>query len=124
MASLFPTLNYSSQSNYLPLRASAVKLRTRHRVFGSTRVDVEHNTLISSLVKAGTNGTSGAVRAITTDNKVEALGVGLGAVLLGSRVEGDDLVTEDVVAGGNGGGDGDGGREVVLDEVVRGPGVG
>lgn len=123
--SIIPTANPKLQlPGHLPLRASAVKLRTRERVRGRVRVDVKDNALVVSLVEVGTNGTRGAVRAVTTDNKVKALGVALGAVLLASGVEGDDLVAEHVVAGGNGGGDCDGRCEVVLDELVRGPGIG
>jgi hypothetical protein len=39
-------------------------------------------------------------------------------------VQGDDLVAEDVVARGDGGGDCHGGGEAVLDELVGDPGVG
>jgi len=48
-------------------------------------------------------------------------GVVLGAVGIASRVEGDDLVAENVLAGSNGARDGDGPGEVVVDELGGSP---
>jgi hypothetical protein len=79
------------------------------------------------------NGTSYLVQASARDAaawlsssralnlEVDALGVGLGAVGLTSSVQSDDLVTDNVVARGDVG-EGQVPGEVVLDEVVGGPG--
>lgn len=63
------------------------------------------------------------VGAAARDLDVDALGVVLGAVLVVGRVQGNDLVAQDVVAGGDAAGDGDGPAVVVGDEVVRRPGA-
>ena len=78
-----------------------------------TTVDVVLDTLIGSLVKGGASNAVSAVGAgvggaRSGDLNVDTLGVGLGAVLLASGVEGDDLVAEDVVARGERLGDGEG----------------
>ena len=78
-----------------------------------TTVDVVLDALISSLVESGAGNAvstvgAGVGGARASDLNVDTLGVGLGAVLLGSGVEGDDLVAEDVVACGERLGDGEG----------------
>lgn len=103
---------------------TAEELRTRHRVGSGTRVDVEHDTLVSGGVEVGTKSSARASRAVTADDKVEALRVALSSVLLAGGVQGDELVAEDVVAGSDGSRDGHGGRVGVLDHVVGDPGVG
>jgi hypothetical protein len=78
-----------------------------------TTVDVVLDASIGGLVEGGTGNAVSAVGAgvggaRAGDLNVDALGVGLGAVLLAGGVEGDDLVAEDVVAGGERLGDGEG----------------
>lgn len=78
-----------------------------------TTVDVVLDTGISSLVEGGTSNavstvSAGVGGARAGDLNVDALGVGLGAVLLAGGVESDDLVAEDVVAGCERLGDGEG----------------
>ena len=89
-------------------------LRTGDGVAGDvTTVDVVLDAGISGLVKGSA---SNAVSAVGTgvggaragDLNVDALGVGLGAVLLAGGVESDDLVAEDVVARSERLGDGEG----------------
>lgn len=69
-----------------------------------TTVDVVLDASVSSLVKGSSSNAvstvgAGVGGAGAGDLNVDALGVGLGAVLLAGGVEGDDLVAEDVVAG-------------------------
>jgi len=83
-----------------------------------TTVDVVLDALIGGLIKGGASHAVGAVGAgvggaRAGDLDVDTLGVGLGAVLLAGGVEGDDLVTEDVVASGERVGDGEGPRVVI-----------
>jgi hypothetical protein len=106
-------------------RATGHQLGTGDGVAGGVAVEVELDTGIVSLVEAGTSNTSGLVGAGRLNLEVEALGVVLGTVLLASGVESDDLVTEDVVTGLDGGRDGNlpgvaSGNEVVGGEVATG----
>lgn len=87
-------------------------------------VDVEQDALVVSLVQLSALDTGGLLRAGASDLEVEALGVGLGTVLLASGVESDDLVTENVGAGGNVLGDLDQPAVAVLQELVIGVGTG
>lgn len=94
-------------------------LGARNGVAGDVAtVDVVLDALVSSLVKGGAGNAVSAVGAgvggaRAGDFNVDTLGVGLGAVLLASGVEGDDLVAEDVVASGERLGNGEGPRVVV-----------
>ena len=92
-------------------------------------VDVVLDALVGGGVEGSTSDTVGAAAARVggagaRDLDVDALGVGLGAVLLPGRVQGDDLVAQDVVARGERLGDVDGPLVAVGDELVRGPLVG
>lgn len=99
----------------------AVQSRSRNRVAGSTAVDVKENTLVVGSVQASTSRAGGGGGTAASDLEVDALGVELGAVGLASAVEGNDLVTENVVAGGDVAGDGDIPLEAVADELVGSP---
>lgn len=87
-------------------------------------VDVEDNALVTLGVERSTGGTVGELSAGAGNLEVEALGVVLGTVRVLGRVEGDDFVADDVVAGLEGGGDGDVPAEAVVNQLVRGPGTG
>jgi hypothetical protein len=84
-------------------------------------VQVEEDAGVSGGVQRGAADTGGSGRAAASDLEVDALGIGLGAVGVASRVQGEDLVAEDVVAGGQVAGDVDGPGVAVADQVVRGP---
>lgn len=77
-------------------------------VRGEVLVEVEEDTGVLRGVEGSSGDTAGGGRAGASDLKVDALGVELGTVGLASGVEGDDLVTENVVARGEALGDGDG----------------
>lgn len=80
------------------------------------------DTRVGLLVESrGLGGAGGLFRAATGDYEVDALGVKLGTAHVFSRVEGDDLVAEGVVARGNVTVDGDVGLEAIVVEGVRGP---
>lgn len=102
-------------------RLRAPQSRAGHGVLAELLVQAEKDTGVLSSVKAGGRDTTGDGRAAASDLEVDALGVGLGAVGVASGVKGDDLVTEDVAARGEVGGNGEVPREAVGDEVVGGP---
>lgn len=89
-----------------------------------TAVDVVLDTGVGGSVQGGTDNTLRGVGATASDGNVQALGVVLGTVLGTSTVESDGLVAEDVVAGGEGGRDGDGPGVVVGNHLVGSPAVG
>ena len=86
-----------------------------------TRVDVDLDTRVCGGVELVGSHTSGVLSTGTSNLKVDALGVVLGTVLLTSRVEGDDLVAENVLSRSNGAGDSDRPGEVVVDELGSSP---
>jgi hypothetical protein len=90
-------------------------------VAGEGGVEVEENAGVAGAVEGGGGRTAGARAAAAGDLNVNTLRVELRAIGVVGRVEGDDLVTENVLAGGNGRGDGDGPRVSVGDEVVGSP---
>lgn len=92
-------------------------------VVGVGGPDVEDDTgLVGGQELGASNaGEGGGARA--SDLKIDTLGVRLGAVGLAGGVQGQDLVAEDVVAGGDIGGDADGPLVVVLHQDVGGVGV-
>lgn len=104
----------SASDGPLDLGGSRPDLGARDGVAGDvTTVDVVLDARVGGSVKGSAGDTLGAVGAgvggsRAGDLNVDALGVGLGAVLLASGVEGNDLVTENVVAWGEGLGDADG----------------
>ncbi|GJC98596.1 hypothetical protein ColKHC_07422 [Colletotrichum higginsianum] len=83
--------------------------------------DGDEDTGVGRGVEGSTLGTGGELRAGAGNLDVEALGVVLGAVLLAGGVESNDLVAPDVLAGLQGGGDGDLPGEVLGDELVGSP---
>lgn len=103
---------------------AAVGSRAGDGVSGQGGVDVDEDAILSGSVELGTLDTGGSGSTGTGDLEVEALGVVLGAILLLSAVESDELVTEDVVAGGDGGRDLDHPAVVVVDQLVSTPGAG
>ena len=84
-------------------------------------MSVEEDTVVLGSVESRSESSLGAGSSGTGDLDVDALGVVLGAVLLAGRVETDDLVAQDVVAVGDGLGDGGRPAVVVADQVVGGP---
>lgn len=90
-------------------------------VVGEGGVQVEEDTGVGLGVESGTEGSVGQVGAGAGDLEVDTHGVVLGTVRVLGAVEGDDLVTQDVVASLEGGGDGNVVGVVVGDQVVRGP---
>lgn len=103
----------------------AVELGTRDdvgRVVAA--VDVEQDALVLGRVQLGADGALGVVGAAARDLDVHALRVVLGAALGPSAVQRDGLVSEDVLARGERGGNGDAPRVVVGDHLVGCPVVG
>lgn len=90
-------------------------------VGGEVGVEVEEDTGVGLGVESGTEGSVGQVGAGAGDLEVDTHGVVLGTVRVLGAVEGDDLVTQDVVASLEGGGDGNVIGVVVGDQGVRGP---
>lgn len=104
---------------------SAVESRAGDLVAGVVAaVDVVLDTGVGGGVQGGTDNALRGVGATAGDGDVQALGVVLGTVLGTSTVESDGLVAEDVVAGGEGGRDGDGPGVVVGNHLVGRPAVG
>ena len=68
-------------------------------------VEVEEDTGVLSGVDTDQRLAGGSGAAAASDLEVDALGVSLGTVGLSTGVESEDLVAEDVVAGGEAGGD-------------------
>lgn len=105
--------------------ASRPGLGARDGVAGDvTTVDVVLDALVGGGVEGGAGNAVGAAAAgvggaRASDLDVDALGVVLGAVLLAGGVQGDDLVAEHVVTGGEGLGDGEGPGVVVACEAVN-----
>jgi hypothetical protein len=91
------------------------------RVAGEGLVKVEKDTGVVGTVKGGGGRTAGAGAATAGDLNVDALGVELGAVGVVGRVEGDDLVAENVLARGDGAGNLNVPRVAVGNELVGGP---
>lgn len=88
---------------------------------GLVIVDVVVNTGLARGVQRRSDDTAGHGRAGTSDLEVDALGVELGATDVVGTVKGNDLVTQDVVAGGNAGRDGHSPVEVIIDQGIRRP---
>lgn len=78
-----------------------VEGRAGDLVVGKTRVDAEGDTSVGGAVELSGGDASGLGGAGTSDLNVDALGVVLGAVGVLGRVEGDDLVTENVLTRGD-----------------------
>lgn len=103
---------------------STVQSRAGHLVAGEGGVGVEEDAGVVGSVQLSSEDTLGVISSRAGDLNVEALGVVLGTVLGASTVHGNNLVAEDVVAGGEGGGDGSGPGVVVGDEVLGSPDLG
>ena len=99
----------------------AVQSRAGDVVALNIGVWVELDARLGGSVQLSSQNTLGVVRAGTGDLNVEALRVVLGTVGITSTVHGDDLVTEDVVAGGKSLGDSGDPGVVVLDQVGGSP---
>ena len=95
----------------------------RDGVRSERAVDVEENTFVLRGVESGALDAGGGGAPAARHLKVEALRVVLRAVLLAGAVQGDDLVAEDVEAGGDAGRDLDEPGVVVGDQLVRRPGA-
>ena len=125
-------LSRESASNRPPKLSSSTgpSGRARDGVAGNVAaVDVVRNALVGGSVKCSASNALGVAAARVGgtgagDLDVDALGVGLGAILLACGVQGNDFVAQDVVARGERLGDVDGPLVAVGDQLVRGPGVG
>jgi hypothetical protein len=85
-------------------------------------VEVEENARVLSGVELGEVATAAeSGRTATSDLKVDALGVGLRAVVLASRVKANDLVSENVVTGLEVSGHGELPGETVTNELIGCP---
>lgn len=98
--SLPPPIRHPFPLNQLPnLVGCSPKRRTRDGVARLAFVDVEEDSSIGPLVQAGAwNAGRGRDGSAARNLQVQALGVHLGAVVLLTAVQGDDLVADDVVA--------------------------
>jgi hypothetical protein len=79
------------------------------------------NTRVGRGVKLVGRDTAGRGIARSGDLKVDALGVELGTTDVVGRVQGKDLVAENIVAGLDVGGNLDLPGKSVLDQIIRGP---
>jgi hypothetical protein len=118
-----PTTKPHSQHNInVTIHLTSPHLRARRRVRSSlahVRVNRDSRVALSSVSRNSSKVVAaGRTSSRSRDNDLRALGVELGRVGL---VEGDDLVANEVVARGEGGGDGAGPFEV-LEDVVGAPG--
>lgn len=102
-------------------RGAAEESRTGDLVAAVVAVDADLDAGLVGRVELVGGDAGGRLGAGASHLDVDALGVVLGAVLLARRVQGDDLVAENVLAWGNGLGDLDGPGEVVGDELLGGP---
>jgi len=108
----------------LPLRRLPDR-RPGNRITRERRIQIENDACIICLVEAGRwHAAAQLCGAAALDLDVDALGVRLGAVAGLCRVQGDDLVAQDVVAGREVGGHGETPRVVGRDERVGDPGAG
>lgn len=89
-------------------------------VAGEGLVDVEEDAGVSLSVDGCAKSTTWACGAASSDLEVDALRVVLGAIRGVGRVEGNYLVTENVVSWGDGRRNGDGPAVVFGDELIRG----
>ena len=101
--------------------AGAEQSRSGDLVAGVVSVRAKEDTGIVSLVEGGGNGTLGALSARASDLDVDALRVVLGTVGGATAVESNDLVTGNVVAGSEAGGDGRGPAVAVLNQLLGSP---
>lgn len=88
------------------------------------RVEIKENTRVVRGHEIYPKSTSWGGAAAAHDLKIEALGVVLGPIGVSTAVEGDDLVAENVVSGGDIRRNLSCPLEAVLDEDVGGPGAG
>ena len=79
-----------------------------------------HTRLLGS-VQLGSNNTAGHVGAGSGDLEVDALGVELGTADIIGTVKGENLVSENIVAGGDARRNSDDPLEVVLEQDIRSP---
>lgn len=103
------------------VRAGTVKKGGTGNLVALGAGEIGHDTGVSGGVKLASRGPLWGSSAGARDLEVDALGVVLGAILLGSRVQGDDLVTENILAGSNAVWNSDGPGVVVLDELGGSP---
>lgn len=84
-------------------------------------VDVKLDAGVGGSVELGANNTIGLLGTAAGNLNVDALGIVLGTVLLGSGVERNDFVAEDVLARGKVLGDSHGPGVVVGNQLVGSP---
>lgn len=111
-------------SSVTSLVCRSPECRTRESVAGGVGVNVEDYARHAPGVEASSGDTTSGGNASASANlQVDALRVQLRAVVILAAVQGNDLMTEDVVTGSKLGRNLDVGDKVVLDERVGDPGV-
>lgn len=93
-------------------------------VGGELAVEVEENARVGGSVEGGRRRARRHGRARASNLDVDALGIGLSSVGVARRVQGNDLVPQDVLAGADAGGDFDSPRVAVGDELISSPSSG
>jgi hypothetical protein len=102
----------------------ALDIRAGDIVRVELSVEVELDARVLSGVELGEVTTAESPGAATSDLEVDALGVGLGTVVLASGVKTNDLVSENVVTGLEVLGDGELPGVTVRDELIGSPAAG
>lgn len=125
LTSIHHSFHIPSVKPHHSLVCSSPKSRARVCVGSRVGVDVEKYAWHAPSVKAGASNTAGGRNcAAAADLQVQALHVELGAVVVLTSVESDNLVADDIVTrcelSGNRGRD----LETVADESVGDPGTG
>lgn len=115
--SLYITFKYLSPLDCLARPDSG----TGDIVRGEVGIEAEEDAGVGGSVKRGTGCARGNAGSGASHLKVDALRVGLGSVGVASRVKGNDLMSENIVARSDTGRDGDGPGVAVGNEVVAGP---
>lgn len=102
--------------------STVVEFRAGNGVAGHFFVDIDEDTGIFGRVQFHTRGArSKLIGPSARDLEIDALRVVLSAVFVVGRMQGDDLMTEDIVSRGDILGDGDGPAHVGGDEIVGCP---
>lgn len=82
------------------IRSTSPQRWAGHHIVRDSGVRIEVDTRVGVLVKRCAGGSRGIGGSRSRDLDVEALGIVLSTVQGASAVQGDDLVAEDVVSGG------------------------
>ena len=102
--------------------STAVELWAGNGVASHLIVDIDEDTGIFGRVQFHTRGArSKLVGPSARDLEIDTLRVVLSAIFFVGRMQGDDLMTKDIVSGSDVLGDGDGPAHVGGDEIVGSP---